>query len=444
MKTDEVESFDLTVTGALPPELDGLYVRNGSNPATGASPHWFFGDGMAHGIRISAGRAEWYRNRYVRTPLYAEQAGFGQGPPGGASNQSNVSFTWHGGRLLSSGEVGFPYELDPTDLSTTGTFDFAGALTSSFTAHPKIDPTTGNLHFFGYGFAPPYLTYSVADPSGALIHSEPVELPASVMMHDFSITDRDVIFWDLPVLFDMEAAIAFIADPSSGAFPYAWKPEAGARLGVMPLGGPASAIRWYDLDPCFVFHGLNAFRRDDTIVLDVCRLDSMFAAGGALGGQPSLNRWTIDEASGRVSDEVLEADRSGEFPTRDPRRVGLEHRYGYFSDVSDNGETVVLGGLIKRDHTTGTRTFWEPPAGVGSGEWWFEPAADDPAEDAGWLMTFIHDAGTGRSSFAVVDATDVAAGPVATVELPQRVPWGFHGTWVPSADGGGAGASSSV
>ncbi|TPW10740.1 MAG: carotenoid cleavage dioxygenase, partial [Acidimicrobiaceae bacterium] len=163
---DEVETFELSVRGAIPPELNGLYARNGSNPASGESPHWFFGDGMAHGVRLGAGRAEWYRNRWVRTTMYEGGLTFGTGPPGGASNQSNVSLIWHGGRLLSSGEVGSPYELDPLDLSTRGVHDFGGGLTSSFTAHPKIDPATGNLHFFGYGFVPPYLTYSVADPSG--------------------------------------------------------------------------------------------------------------------------------------------------------------------------------------------------------------------------------------------------------------------------------------
>ena len=141
--------------GALPPELVGLYVRNGSNPRTGTSPHWFLGDGMVHGIRLEAGRATSYRNRYVRTPLYEASSGFGEGVPGGEASQSNVSAIWHGGRLLTSGEVGYPYELSPDDLSTMGVYDFGGRLTTSMTAHPKIDPATGQMHFFGYGFVPP-------------------------------------------------------------------------------------------------------------------------------------------------------------------------------------------------------------------------------------------------------------------------------------------------
>jgi len=108
------------------------------------------------------------------------------------------------------------------------------------------------------------------------------------MMHDFAITDRDVVFWDLPVTFDLEAALDFIEHPHSGRFPYAWTPDAGARIGVMPLAGGADRIRWFDIDPCFVFHGVNAFRRRSEVVVDVCRLTSTFARGELLGGEASL------------------------------------------------------------------------------------------------------------------------------------------------------------
>lgn len=433
--TNEVEAFDLEVRGALPPELSGLYVRNGSNPPTGDSTHWFFGDGMGHGVRLSGGRAEWYRNRYVHTALYDAGASFGDGPPGGASNQGNVSFIWHGGRLLASGEVGLPHELDPSDLSTTGVHDYDGKLTTSFTAHPKIDPATGRLHFFGYGFTPPFLTYHVAEPDGTLVRSEVVELPRSTMIHDFAITETDAVFWDLPVIFDLEAATKWLEDPDSGVFPYRWSPDAGARVGIMPLDGPATDIEWYDLDPCYVFHGVNAHRAGDEVVLDMCRLTSMFDPGETFGGESSLRRWTIDTATRRVHDEILVEDNPGDLPSRDPRRVGRAYRYGYLAGTRENPNTVELGGLIKHDFTTGTREVWDPGPTRHSGEWLFVPgdAADD-ADDAGWLLGYVHDEATGTSELAVIDATDVAAGPVATVTVPQRVPYGFHAAWVPDAE----------
>ncbi|MGZ6997280.1 MAG: carotenoid oxygenase family protein [Acidimicrobiia bacterium] len=427
----EVEAFDLHVQGALPPELDGLYVRNGSNPQHSDSSHWFFGDGMVHGIRLERGKAKWYRNRYVHTALYDAGEGFGAKVPGGSATQSNVSAIWHADTLLTSGEVGFPYRLSPDDLSTIGIHDFAGKLTTAFTAHPKIDPATGLLHAFGYGFTAPFLTYHVADTTGALVHSEVVDIPRSTMIHDFAITDQDAVFWDLPVIFDLDAAQKWIANPHSGVFPYRWDPASGARIGIMPLGGPASAITWHDIDPCYVFHGVNAHRDGTKVVLDVCRLSSMFVPGQDFGGDLTERRWTVDTATGKVQDEVLEADRPGELPNRDPRRVGRASRHGYLVEVR-NGTGANFGGLIKRDNTTGRRETWDPGPTVHSGEWLFVPAGDGDADDAGYLMTYVYDDRTGRSQLVVVDATDVTRGPVARVTLPQRVPYGFHGTWVPA------------
>jgi len=428
----EVESVRLDVVGALPPELNGLYCRNGSNPAVGDSPHWFFGDGMLHGLRLTNGRAEWYANRYVDTTLYQSGAGFGDGPPGGASNQSNVSAIWHGGRLLTSGEVGLPYELRADDLTTIGPYDFGGALTTAFTAHPKIDPATGRMHFFGYGFVAPFLTYHIAEADGSLVHSETVDLPRSTMIHDFAITERDVVFWDLPVVFDLDAAIRFIDDPVAGTFPYRWAPDVGARVGVMPLGGGAGAIQWFDIEPCYVFHGVNAFRRGDEVVVDVCRLTSMFAAGELFGGQQSLRRWTLDTVTGTARDDVIETDDPGELPTRDPRLVGREHRHAYLVGGREHPDTVDFGGVIKHDYRADSRQRWDPGPTVHGGEWLFVPVTSDTADDAGYLLGFVHDDATATSELIVIDATDVPAGPVARVRTPQRVPYGFHGTWVPA------------
>ncbi len=432
--TKEVEAFDLDVTaGAIPPALAGLYVRNGSNPQSGDSTHWFFGDGMVHGIRLEDGRAKSYRNRYVATDLYTAKSGFGGGgAPGGAANQSNVSAIWHGGKLLTSGEVGLPYELSPKDLSTTGVYDFDGALKTAFTAHPKIDPATGQLHFFGYGFTPPFLTYHVAAADGTLLHSSEVPVRASTMIHDFTITETDAVFWELPVLFDLQAATKWIKEPDSGVFPYQWKPDYGARIGVMPLGGPGSAITWYEIDPCYVFHGVNAHRDGDKVVLDVCRLSSMFAPGQQLGGDLTLRRWTVDTATKRVTDDVIEADDPGELPSRDPRRVGRNQRFGYFVQNRDNPEIVDFGGLIKRDYRHGSVEVWDPGPSRHAGEWVFVPEGTSPDEDAGYLLTYVHDDATNTSELVIVDASDVRKGPVARIQTPQRVPYGFHGTWVPA------------
>lgn len=432
----EVESFDLPVTGALPPSLSGLYVRNSSNPRTGTSPHWFFGDGMVHGVRLEAGRARWYRNRYVDTPLYEASAGFGDGPPGGTNTQSNVSAIRLGDRLLTSGEVGLPYELDAADLRTVGPYDFGGRLATSMTAHPKTDPDTGLLHFFGYGFTPPFLTYHVASPDGALLHSTEIPVAGPTMIHDFAITDRDAVFWELPVVFDLDAAIAYIDDPAAAAFPYRWEPDYGARVGVLGLDGDGATTTWTELDePCYVFHGVNAFRQGDEIHLDVCRLSSMFDATseGALGGELTLRRWTLRPGVGISDDVLVEAGADpGELPTRDPRLVGREHRYGYLVQSRDADGTVDFGGVIKHDFTTGRREVWDPGPSRHSGEWLFVPGSEAGADDEGWLLAYVHDEATAATELAVLDASEVGNGPVASVRLPQRVPYGFHATWLPA------------
>lgn len=428
--TGETDVVDLSISGALPRELSGLYVRNGSNPATGESPHWFLGDGMVHGVKIEQGKVRWYRNRYVRTPLYEGRTGLlTGGPPGKAANQSNVSVVQHGGRLFTLGEIGFPYELSPTDLSTIGPFNFAGKLETAMTAHPKIDPATGNLHFFGYGFLPPYLTYHVASADGILIHSEEIPVAGPTMMHDFAITDRDAIFWDLPVVFDLQAAVRSVQG-DNGAFPFRWDPAYGARIGVMPLGGPASLLRWVEIDPCFVFHGVNAYRDGDIIVVDVCRLASAFDANGDFG-ESSVRRWKIDTSGSTLSfsEEVL-SDTQMDLPAIDRRQVGRRHRAAWYLTVDNSGPAPFeFSGILGLDSIDGTVDRWEPGPNYRAGEVVFAPAG--PGEGEGWLLLFAYDKARDASDFVVLDATNVAAGPVARAELPVRVPYGFHGWWVP-------------
>jgi carotenoid cleavage dioxygenase-like enzyme len=427
---NEVESFDLEVIGSLPPELDGLFVRNGSNPQTGDSPHWFLGDGMLHGLRLEAGGAAWYRNRYVRTTLYEAKAGFGETPPGNDVTQSNVSVVHHGDRLLTLGEVGWPYEVSTSDLSTIGAHDYGGALATSMTAHPKVDQATGDLHFFGYGFLPPYLTYHVASADGTLRTSQEVAVSGPTMIHDFAITEHHAVFWELPVVFDLDAAIA------GSDFPFQWQPDYGARIGILPLGGPTSEARWVEIDPCYVFHGVNAWEEDGDVVVDVCRHRSMFAGGTtALGGEGSdLRRWRVATggASLRFRDEVLEGERLLELPAVDRRRTGLPSRYSWLLETTDDPDTVVFSGVARHDSRTGALDTWEAGEADAPGEITFVPASTGAAEGEGWALTYSVDLTRGTSDLVVLDAGDVASGPVARVRLPQRVPFGFHGTWVPA------------
>jgi carotenoid cleavage dioxygenase len=426
---EEVTETSLEVTGSIPPSLTGLYLRNGSNPPSGRSPHWFLGDGMVHGVRLEDGKAAWYRNRYVATTMHTEGQDFTQaGVPGRDVNQSNVAVVEHAGRLLTLGEVGWPYQLAPEDLSTVGPWDFAGRLTTAMTAHPKIDPDTGQMHFFGYGLADPLLTYHVADERGALVHSEPVAIEAPVMIHDFAITDRDVVFWIGPVMFGV---VPDMADPS---FPFYWDPDGPCRVGVMPLGGPASEIRWVDMDPCMVFHGLNAHRDGDDVVLQIHKLSSAFGPEGDL--VPSqLTEWRLDTSGRRLRlrEDPL-TDVNMDLPTIDRRRTGRPVRHGWFATIDRDGPYgFEFAGINHLDVRSGAEDRWEPGPMERAGEAFFVPDGDDAGEGEGWLLDLLYDRTTDKSSLAVFDAQAVADGPVARVHLPVRVPYGFHGLWVPSA-----------
>ncbi|GAA4535369.1 carotenoid oxygenase family protein [Pseudonocardia xishanensis] len=427
---DEIEARDLPVEGSLPPELTGRYLRNGPNPLPGQDPgHWFAGHGMLHGVRLREGRAEWYRNRWVRTealeghPFVRPDGTFDR-----AAVTANTHIVGHAGRLLALVENGFPYEVTP-ELETVGPRDFGGRLTTAMTAHPKTDPTTGDLHFFGYGALPPLLTYHRLDAAGELVTSAEIAVAGPTMMHDFAVTERHAVFLDLPMAFSLEAAMA-------GSLPYGWSDTYGARLGVMPLDRPGE-VRWFEIDPCYVFHVGNAFEdAAGRIVLDVARYapeditavwDSIgpneagHASAAAAAGVATLHRWAVDPAAGTVSQTQL-SDQGLEFPTVDDDLAGRSNRYLYA--VADSGTRAAV---LRHDAETGAVAAHELGADVVAGEAVFVPAADRRHEDEGWLLSITTTRDGRASDLLVLDASDLSR--VARVALPRGVPAGFHGSW---------------
>ncbi|MEU5300803.1 carotenoid oxygenase family protein [Streptomyces noursei] len=423
--TDELTAYDLPVTGTIPPELTGWYLRNGPNPQDAASRHWFFGDGMVHGVRLEGGRAVSYRNRWVRTSTFTDGIRLGDGPGRRnlAAGVANTHVVRHAGRTLALVESSFPYEIDCRpghELDTVGPHDFGGRLATAMTAHPKTCPTTGELHFFGYGrSSAPYLTYHRADAAGELVVSRPVDVPGATMMHDFHLTARHVIFMDLPMVHDRDHA----------GMPYRWDPGYGARLGVLRRDDPHGEVRWLDIDPCYVFHSLNAHDDgDQRIVLYVSRYATL--AGHA---PPCLWRWTIDLAAGTVAEEQID-DQMGEFPRIDDRLAGLPARFGHVTAAEAPGTGAIPGALLRYDLRTGGVARYGFGPGRTPGEAAFAPADDRPG-GPGWLITYVYDATTDTSDLVILDAEDITAGPVATVSLPRRVPYGFHGNWLPDPTG---------
>ncbi|MCX4911657.1 carotenoid oxygenase family protein [Streptomyces sp. NBC_00878] len=435
---DEHSAADLTVRGSLPPDLDGLYLRNGPNPLPGEdNGHWFTGPGMLHGMRLRGGRAEWYRNRWVRTreleghPFIRENLTIDL-----TATPANTHVIRHAGTVLALCEAGLPYWVTP-ELETVGPYDFGGRLNTAMTAHPKKDPVTGELHLFGTGFAaPPYLTYHRVTAEGLLLDSRPIGVPGPTMMHDFAITERHIVWMDLPVVFDP-------AHAGRGGVPYRWEAAYGARLGIMSRMPGSTHVRWYDVDPCYVFHVGNAYEDErGRIVLDAVRHDdacfrkSWGDMGGptSTGGLPGvlepghapasavLYRWTLDPATGRVCESQLD-DREAEFPTHNETLTGRPYRYLY---------TVSGDGIAKHDLARGTRHTHETPGSRYAGEAVFVPAADATGEDEGWLLSFISNDDGEAGELLVLDAAELSV--QAVVELPYPVPAGFHGSWLPETE----------
>ncbi len=262
---DEVTLTELEVRGSIPADLKGRYLRNGANPQTGQSEHWFLGDGMIHGIELADGKANWYRNRYVRTPMFAnpgvERMDLYLNPETIQFNfevgVANTHVIGHAGRIFALEEGSFPYELN-CNLDTVGVHTFDGKLTTAMTAHPKICPETGELLFFGYSSLPPYLTYHRVSAAGELLQSTEITVGGPTMMHDFTVSRDHSVFFDLPAIFDMELAM-------SGGMPIRWSDEYPARMGVMPREGSDADVQWFDVDPCYMFHSLNAHDEGDEV-----------------------------------------------------------------------------------------------------------------------------------------------------------------------------------
>lgn len=432
--TEEVTVTDLEVTGTLPDELTGRYLRNGPNPVTPPDPatyHWFVGDGMVHGLRLDGGRAGWYRNRWVRAGAVADALGEPRRPGpvhAGMDFAPNTNVIGHAGRTFAIVEAGgLPYELG-AELDTIGPCDFGGTLEGGYTAHPKRDPRSGELHavsyFWGWGNR---VQYTVLDRDARVRESRFVETTGSPMLHDMSLTERFAVIYDLPVVFDLDAAMA------GTAMPYFWSDDYPARLGLLPRAG--GDVQWVDVDPCYVFHPMNAYDDGDDVVIDVVHWNRMFDDRGdhhgPSGSQSSLRRWTVDTSSGKVREELRD-DRDEEFPRVDERLVGRRHRYGYCATTFDvNGTTH--GGVVKHDMATGASEVLDLGAGAGENEAVFVPRSPDAAEDDGWLLCLTYDPAADRSRLVVHHAQDLAGGPVATVHLPVRVPFGFHGNWVADA-----------
>ncbi len=444
----EIEA-ECEIIGEIPGGLRGQFVRNGPNPMFEpvGKYHTFDGDGMLHGIDFQGDRVL-YRNRWIHSRGLVAEMALGRavypglsdvmnfpdpalvGEAGPIKNRANTHIVRHAGRLFALWEQGLPTEI-AKDLGTVGEWNFGGKLEGAITAHPRIDPRTGEMLFFSYNLFPPYLTYYVADGQGDLVHRVDLDLPAPIMMHDFVITEDYAVFMDSPVVFNMEGL-------SKGEPMMVWRPENGTRLGVIPRRGTADQIRWFEVEPSHVQHFWNAWQDGDRIVVTGCRYPEVDfgletegseedSGVGTIGSYPA--RYWIDLKANTAGWESID-DMLGEFGRINDDRTGLRTDCLYMPAFTREDATAGdFDTVVKYDTARDIRQTWYAGDSGHLGEAVFAPDPDGAAEDDGWVVTSMHDSATGESQVLIFDAHDLCPGPVARVRIPQRMPFGFHANW---------------
>ncbi len=440
----EGDIHDLEVVGEIPAAIEGTFYRNGPNPQfpPRSAYHWFDGDGMIHAFSLADGRCQ-YRNRWVRTGKWLAERAAGEALYPSLRNMTdadpralaapwvaaNTNVVMHAGKLFALVENAPPTAIDPETLATLGPDRFDDRLAGAMTAHPKLDPETGEMLFFGYGFVPPYLVYHVVDAAGTLVRSEPIEIPDPVMIHDFVVTRDHVVFMICPAVFRTH---------DGAADPIRWEPDLGSRIGVMPRDGGNADVTWFDAEAFFMFHPMNAWSEGSKVVADVCRYDRLplFDGNEAEHGLGSvagavLTRFTMDLAGGVLKQEHLD-DTCSEFPRLDERRAGLAYRMGIAAGSRDpRARGNHLDAILQYDLAEGTRRMHVLAPGSVTGEPIFVPRTPEAPEGDGFVLALVYRAPENRSDLLVLDAGHIEAAPLATVKLPHRIPFGFHGNFAP-------------
>jgi carotenoid cleavage dioxygenase-like enzyme len=466
-QTTEWDADDLTpATGAIPRDLDGVYLRNTENPLHPALKfyHPFDGDGMVHVVGFRDGKA-FYRNRFIRTDgLLAEGEAAGPLWPGLAEpvqlakrdhgwgartlmkDASSTDVTVHRGVALTSlYQCGDLYRLDPTTAETLGKESWNGRFPDwGVSAHPKVDHATGELLFFNYSKQAPYMAYGVVDNAGDLVHYIDVPLPGPRLPHDMAFTRNYVILNDFPLFWDPELLKSDIHLPG-------FHRDMPSRFAVIPRRGGTDEIRWFEADPTFVLHFTNAYEDGDEIVLDGFfegepdppergdtgagnKWERAFRYLALDRLQTRLHRWRLNLVTGTATEQPL-TDSITEFGMINAGYAGRDYRYTYAA--TGRPGWFLFDGLVKHDVKTGAEERYSFDDGVYGSETAMAPRVGATGEDDGYLITLTTDMAEDASYCLIFDAARVADGPVCKLPLPERISSGTHSTWAPRSAIGG-------
>lgn len=457
----ECDIFDLVIEGEVPEEINGSWYRSVPDPQYPpllGYDTFISGDGMVSLFRFENGRVD-FKMRYVMTERLkdaraARRALHGRyrnphtddpsvrGRPRGAANTTPI---WHGGRLLALKEDSRAMELDPVTLETIGEFDYGGNLRSeTMTAHPRWDPETGELFFYGYeaaGLASREVAYCKADAEGRLVREDWFEGPFCALMHDFAVTQEHVVFPFMPITADRERIEA-------GGPHWIWEPEREFYIGIMPRDGSVDDMRWFKRPACSVFHFMNAYTEGSKVIVDACYSNvNPFPFITIESGLPydpmelrgSLKRWTFDLSKPGESFDEDDIGPGGDMPRVADKYLMKRHEVAYYAMVDPTLQPLQMHGPVGAGFNTLVRI--EPESGrqttFSLGPTWTfsEPihiASKAPGHE-GYLATVIDDHERFLSEVALFEAADIAKGPIARIKLPIRLRAQVHGNWVAAA-----------
>jgi carotenoid cleavage dioxygenase-like enzyme len=456
----EAEIYDLVIEGTLPEDLQGSWYQTVPDPQFPPKLGWdtfLSGDGMVRMFRFQDGHVD-FKQRYVRTERWqlerqARRALYGayrnpftddpsvRGKGRGVANTTPI---FHGGRLFALKEDSRPWEVDPDTLETLGEWSYEGNLRSqTVTAHPRLDPATGELHFFGYeagGLATRDVAYCVANKDGELVREEWFQVPYCALMHDFAVTREHVIFPGFPIVAELERLRA-------GGAHWAWDASKESFIGIMPRHGRVDQMRWFRAPACSVFHFINSYTEGNKVHVDMCVSDvpafAFIREAGNLHIPPqdvrgNLVRWTFDlsKPGDRPEEQILAP--SGDFPRIATKDSMVDYDIAYYGRVDTSFGPPILSGpvgagfnmLSRLEVKSGKMTnLFAGPART------IQEHVHIPSSKLGhegYLVYIVDRHDENQAELHVTEAQHLDKGPIARILVPLRLRSGVHANWVPA------------
>eukprot|EP00929_Paragymnodinium_shiwhaense_P084322 TRINITY_DN45079_c1_g1_i1.p1 TRINITY_DN45079_c1_g1~~TRINITY_DN45079_c1_g1_i1.p1 ORF type:complete len:522 (+),score=72.01 TRINITY_DN45079_c1_g1_i1:97-1566(+) len=442
--TEEIVAEDLEVIqGSIPTDISGYYLRNTENPVYETMDgnnnyHPFDGDGMLHMLRIKDGKAS-YRNRWVRTTAFeaerkagrslwaglleAQKSGVSSEHPGWGDNigkmlklkdTASTDVVVHAGRIVPSWYLcGEAYTMNLQTLETEGIATWSPK--EGMSAHCKVDETSGELLFFNYGWGKggPFFHYGEVSPQGQLQNYQRIPWKTrkfAGMPHDMAFSRRHSIL------------NYFCKDKTYFA--------------IIPRGGSAAQVSWFEGSATYVLHWLNAYEEGDELVLDGYHMNraDIFMKLDCLDlplVEPRLWRWRFNLKTGATSEQCLDSTQTLEFGMFNQKYQGVDYRYAY-SVIPESGK-FLFTGITKSDLKTGNSWTYNFGADIFGSEAPVVPKIGGKDEDDAYLVSFLIDMARDRSVAVLIDAKNVEAGPVCTILLPHRICSGTHSFWADDA-----------